>query len=439
MVEVRPVAISSPGCRRAAFEHRALQDEIVADRRARAARRSGSAVGTRIDERLAQRGVGEIPVEVARLVPARGGVGRPRRRRAAGSPACPGGSPAPRVLEEPWKKIIQPRSTSRGATAAISQSSTATGAKSRHSTLPMRESPQLSRDPPRARASARRARRTAARSPGSVGRAAPSRSTPAGSATWRRSGVARAASSSRKACSASVASTAWMPPAISTRVPAAFACSAGAGLGEPAPEHVRQHVRRHDAVDPLHHEERRSRAAPGRARTSGPRDRHVAALADEAHRPRPGARGRSAGTPGIASSGRQAQDERRPDSSGRRRSSLGVEQDRLARHPGGSRAFADGAHSDASRARALAPASERAVREAPRGSRVDVRGRLLLVFEAIASRSRFRPGSPRSRAPLGPRTLRSCSPPQARLGGASHAATGSSTGSGGMMLGAPRS
>ncbi len=42
------------------------------------------------------------------------------------------------------RKIIQARSISRGASPTISQSSTATGAKSRYSMLPMRESPQLS-------------------------------------------------------------------------------------------------------------------------------------------------------------------------------------------------------------------------------------------------------------------------------------------------------
>ena len=47
-----------------------------------------------------------------------------------------------------WKKrcrkIIQLTSTAGAPSAAISQSSTATGAKSRHMMLPMRESPQLS-------------------------------------------------------------------------------------------------------------------------------------------------------------------------------------------------------------------------------------------------------------------------------------------------------
>ena len=42
-----------------------------------------------------------------------------------------------------WMKIIQPRSMPRVPSAAISQSSTATGVNSSYIMLPMRESPQL--------------------------------------------------------------------------------------------------------------------------------------------------------------------------------------------------------------------------------------------------------------------------------------------------------
>ena len=43
-----------------------------------------------------------------------------------------------------WRNTIQARSTSRGPSDAISQSSTATGSNPSNIMLPMRESPQLS-------------------------------------------------------------------------------------------------------------------------------------------------------------------------------------------------------------------------------------------------------------------------------------------------------
>ena len=50
---------------------------------------------------------------------------------------------AVRSSKKRWRKIIHPTSISAGPSAAISQSRTATGAKSRNIMLPMRLSPQL--------------------------------------------------------------------------------------------------------------------------------------------------------------------------------------------------------------------------------------------------------------------------------------------------------
>ena len=212
-----------------------------------------------------------------------------------------------------WAKTIHDTSSSRGPIAAISQSRTATGSKSRYITLPIRESPQhrtASSVSGRLASSQASARSTIGERP---------MSGTAKSYQARVAGEVRASSVAPRA-------RGWPGRGTPNVVAASgIACSSAehldGGVLQPAlvldgrvvqpvvAEVVGQHVLRHDAVDPVHQEERRAehrrRSAPSSARPA--RVRRSARRRSASRRTGPAARS-CAKTGRSSAAGRDARD-----------------------------------------------------------------------------------------------------------------------------------
>ena len=186
-----------------------------------------------------------------------------------------------------WEKTIHDTSSARGPMVAISQSRTATGAKSSYITLPIRASPQLSTV-----------------SPGSAGWLASSQSRIFSTIGDRpRSGTANSYHARRAARLRSIgvplaaAPVRWRPGSRKANVAVAsgMACSPAdadravlqlslllpRGVEEPVvAEGVRHDVRRDDPVDPVHEEERRAEHLAGRLEEPDRRHRDIGVVAD---------------------------------------------------------------------------------------------------------------------------------------------------------------